>query len=168
MFSVVVGLTILIMVVGVIGCLIPVVPGNVLIGLSAVGFAWWNNFELIGVFPTVILVLVSLVGATSDIWMPMLGAKSTGASGKAILGGIGGATIGFILGAFVLGIGALIGALLGYFLGIFAVEYNRVKDTWQAAKAGIGGVVGWGITTVVQFLTGLGVFIAFVWMLLPS
>ncbi len=168
MFPIVVGFTILIMLVGVIGCLIPVVPGNVLIGLSVVGFAWWNNFEQIGILVTVLLVLVSLVGATSDIWMPMLGAKSTGASGKAILGGIAGATIGFILGAFVLGIGALIGSLVGYFLGIFAVEYGRVKDTWQAAKAGIGGVVGWGITTVVQFLTGLGVFVAFIWLLLPG
>ena len=76
-----------------------------------------------------------------------------------------GATIGFILGAFFLGIGGLIGGLLGYFLGIFAVEYARIRDTWQAAKAGIGGVVGWGVTTIVQFVTGLLTFVIFVWQL---
>lgn len=165
MVQLVLGFTILVMLVGVVGCLIPAVPGNVLIGLATVGFAWWNNFEMISITATVLLVVVSLVGATSEIWMPMLGAKSTGASGWAIAAGIAGATVGFILGAFFLGIGGLIGGLLGYFLGIFLVEYSRLKDTWQAAKAGIGGVIGWGITTVIQFITGITVFVGFIWVL---
>ena len=64
MLPVVVGLTILIMLIGVVGCLIPVVPGNVLLGLAAFGFAWWNSFEMVGIPVTVILVIISLVGAT--------------------------------------------------------------------------------------------------------
>lgn len=165
MVQIVLAFTIFVMLVGVIGCLIPVVPGNVLIGLATIGFAWWNDFEMVGIPGTVILVLISLVGATSEIWMPLLGAKSTGASGWAIAAGIVGATVGFILGAFFLGIGGLIGGLLGYFLGIFLVEYSRLQDTWQAAKAGIGGVVGWGVTTIIQFITGIIVFVAFIWLL---
>lgn len=166
MLPIVLAITILIMIVGVIGCLIPVIPGNVLIGLATIGFPWWNGFEMIGLFPTILLVLISLVGATSEIWMPMLGAKSTGASGWSIAAGIVGATVGFIIGAFFLGIGGLIGGLLGYFLGIFITEYARLKDTWQAAKAGVGGVVGWGVTTVIQFITGFTVFAVFIWLLI--
>lgn len=166
MLPIVLTLTILIMLVGVIGCLIPVIPGNVLIGLATIGFTWWNGFEMIGIFPTILLVLISLVGATSEIWMPLLGAKSTGASGWSIAAGIIGATVGFIIGALFLGIGGLIGGLVGYFLGIFVTEYARLKDTWLAAKAGFGGIVGWGVTTVIQFLTGTVVFALFIWMLI--
>ena len=164
MYQLVLGLSIVVMIIGIIGCLIPVIPGNVLIGLATFGFAYWNEFQQVGIGATVVLIVISLVGATSDIWMPMLGAKSTGASGWAIAAGIVGATIGFILGAFFLGIGGLIGGLLGYFLGIFLVEYARIKDSWQAAKAGLGGVVGWGVTTIIQFLTGLIAVVLFLWM----
>ncbi|MFT5194000.1 MAG: hypothetical protein ACI9EW_001954 [Cellvibrionaceae bacterium] len=166
MLSIVLALTILIMLFGLVGCLIPVIPGNVLIGLATFGFAWWNDFQMIGIFPTILLVSISLFGATSEIWMPLLGAKSSGASGWSIAAGIVGSTIGFVIGAFFLGIGGLIGGLVGYFLGIFITEYARLKDTWKAAKAGFGGILGWGVTTIIQFVTGLVSFAVFVWLLI--
>ena len=168
MYTIVLAFTILIMLAGVIGSLLPVIPGNVLMGLAIFGFAYWDQFQSLSLPVTIVLLVISLFGATAEIWMPLLGAKSSGASGWAIAAGILGATIGFILGAFFLGIGGLIGGLIGYFSGIAIVEYARMRDTWKAVKAGLGGVIGWGVTTIIQFCTSLVVFALFVWLLIPQ
>lgn len=154
-------LTIIMLLVGLIGSVLPVIPGNILIGLSVLGYAWTGDFTNIGLGATLFIVVISLVGGTADIWMPLLGAKGGGASTAAILAGILGATAGFIVGFFFLGIGSLIGALIGYFLGIVLTEYSIVNDWGLAFRAGLTGVVSWGLTSVVQLIFAIVSLIIF-------
>ena len=154
-------LTIVFMVVGLVGCILPVIPGNIVIGLTALTYAWQTDFESISVLATVILVLVSLAAGTSEIWLPLLGAKSGGASTRSIIFGIVGAILGFFVGAPFLGIGGLFGGLIGYFAGIVVSEYMRLQELGPALKAGVSGIFSWGVTQVLQFIVGLITVIAF-------
>ena len=158
--------TILIMLIGVAGTILPILPGTVIVGLAAVGYAWLDGFQTIGIGTTVLLMLVAVVTGTADIWLPLLGAKAGGASIKGMLWGVGGATVGFILGSVIPVLGSLVGAIAGYVGGILYAEYLNHQDWNKAIHASLGGLVGWGVSTLVRLggaLLIMGVFLWLVW-----
>ena len=86
--------------------------------------------------------------------MPLLGAKTVGASLRAMVYG----TIGAIIGTFI---APLLGTLIGYAGGILLGEY-QVRGDWQEAlKASLGGLAGWGLATAVQLGGGILILIIF-------
>lgn len=111
--------------VGLVGTLLPAVPGGALILLGTWIFAFWTGFQrmameppqpwLIG-WPTLTLVtLLAIVGGVGQYFVSGLGARKFGASNW----GVAGALAGFVIGLTFTPIGALIGA----FVGAAAVEY---------------------------------------------
>lgn len=111
--------------VGLVGTLLPAVPGGALILLGTWVFAFWTGFQrmameppepwLLG-WPTLTLVtLLAIVGGVGQYFVSGLGARKFGASNW----GVAGALVGFVVGLMFTPLGALIGA----FLGAAAVEY---------------------------------------------
>jgi len=161
------GLTIAFMVVGLIGMVVPIIPGTILIWLGVLGYAIVENFQAIGPGTLVIISLIGLVTGTADIWLTLLGARSGGASGLSIIYGMLGGVLGFfVLGAVIPIIGSLLGGLLGYALGILLGQYQKLRDWNLALKASFGGIVGWGVATVVQIVGGIMMVAIFVWQVL--
>lgn len=159
--SIVLVLALLVMVVGLIGTVLPVIPGTVLIFLSALGYALVEGFQAVG-WPTLaVLGVLALVATTADLWASSIGAKVGGASGWSVLGGMIGGLIGFL-------VLSLVGAIIGAILGVLLTEIVRLGDWRKALKAGGGWAIGWALATVVQVGIALTMVAIFVWQVIQG
>jgi uncharacterized protein YqgC (DUF456 family) len=162
------GLAVALMVVGVVGTIIPILPGLFLIWLTVLGYAVREGFAAIDWVTFSILTLIALVAGTADIWLSALGAKTSGASRRAMFLGFIGSIVGLVLGTLIpIPIfGNLIGSVLGYAVGLLLGQDHKYQDWRMAIKASLGGVAGWGVATVVQLVGGVMILILFVWQVL--
>jgi uncharacterized protein len=131
------------MILGIIGCLVPVLPGPPLnfIGLLLLHFTRFGHFTTLTL---VIFASIAAVVTVLDYLVPMWGTRKFGGSKY----GTRGAAIGLIIGFFLGPLGMIIGPLLGAFTG----EMIFKDDFKYALKAGFGSLVG--------FLTGVGLKLA--------
>ncbi len=155
------GLIIVLILLGLIGIIIPLLPGTFLIWLAVLLYVLGNGMEVIGWGSFIFITIIALGTGTSDWWMALLGAKTGGASGRSILFGIGGA----IIGSFIF---PLIGTIIGYAAGIIFSEYQKAGDWDAAIKASVGGLAGWGLATAVQLGGGILMLIIFVYKVLTA
>lgn len=161
------GLTFAFTLVGLVGIILPILPGTVIIWLSILVYTIFDGFEAIGVPAFVILTLIALVTGTADVWMSLLGSKVGGASRRAMLFGMIGAVLGFfLLGAAIPIVGNLVGGVIGYASGVLLGQYHKHQDWNLAVKASVGGVAGWGVATAIQLGGGLFMILIFVWQVL--
>ncbi len=136
-------LGILLMIFGIIGCLVPVLPGPPFsfFGLILLHFTRFGQFSN----PTLItLGAIAVVVTILDYIVPVWGTKRFGGSKY----GMRGATVGLIIGLFLGPLGLILGPLIGAFVG----EMIFKDDVGYAFKAGFGSLLG--------FLTGIGLKLA--------
>ncbi len=136
-------LAIVLMILGIIGCLVPVLPGPPLsyLGMILLHFSRFADFSAnILIIMAAIAVLVTVL----DYIVPVWGTKRLGGSKY----GIRGATVGLIIGLFLGPPGIIIGPFIGAFVG----ELIFKDDIRYALKAGFGSLLG--------FLTGIGLKLA--------
>ena len=122
------------MVLGLIGCLIPIVPSPI---TSWFGFLILNfSSNIIISFKFLLFTLViSILFFLGDFFLPLITAKKFGSSKK----GIFGTGIGLFLGFFILGpIGVILGACIGAFIG----ELINNKGSDKILGSVIGSIVG--------------------------
>jgi uncharacterized protein YqgC (DUF456 family) len=136
-------LGIILMIIGIIGCLVPVLPGPPLsfLGLLLLHFSRFGQFT-----PIVLIALgvVTHVVTILDYIVPMWGTKKFGGYKY----GIRGATVGLVIGLFLGPVGIVIGPLVGAIVG----ELIFKDDMKYALRAGFGSLLG--------FLTGIGLKLA--------
>ena len=144
----------LVMVVGLCGVVIPLLPGLALIWVAALvyGFAvGWGP----GAFAVmVILSLLMTVSIVKSVVVPRRAAAGGGASGRAQLGGLAGAVAGFFL---IPVVGVIVGALLGVLAAEFAIKRDW-GEAWTATKA---TARGFGVSVLIDL--GLGLVMIAVW-----
>jgi uncharacterized protein len=154
--------------VGVVGAVVPVMPGPILIlGASiAAGFLYnWDHLTISVVVSIVVLVMCFAIEQLSGIW----GAQKAGASHWGQIGSIVGLFLGFfgLLPALPIG-GPLVGMFFGPFIGAVVGEllYPRevpMGDRFNISfKAGVGIVLGSVIGLILQGLLSLVAAIVFV------
>jgi len=123
-------------VLGLAGCLLPIVPGPPLnfAALLLLGIAGDFAPPLNGML-LIVMGGVTLVVAAADYVIPLMGAKKFGASRA----GIWGSVLGMFIGLFFFApVGLVIGAIAGAVLG----ELAAGKQEWDALRAGVGVVLG--------------------------
>ncbi len=136
-------LGILLMIVGIIGCLVPVLPGPPFsfLGLILLHISRFGHFST----PTLITMgVITVVVTIMDYIVPVWGTRQLGGSKY----GTRGATVGLIIGLFLGPLGIILGPLIGAFVG----EMLFKDDINYALKAGFGSLLG--------FLTGIGLKLA--------
>jgi hypothetical protein len=136
-------LGIIFMIIGIIGCLVPVLPGPPLSFLGLI-FLHLSRF---GQFTTPMLIVlgaITVIVTVIDYIVPVWGTRRFGGSKY----GTRGATVGLIIGFFLGPLGIILGPLIGAFVG----EMIFKDDLDYAFKAGIGSLIG--------FLTGIGLKLA--------
>jgi len=143
-------LTLLVLLAGLAGTLLPVVPGLPLMWLALLGYGWftgWTAYGFTGLLVTGLLVLFSLV---VDQAAAVLGAKKFGASRAGLCGSVAGGLLGLIFFS-------LPGLILGVFLGAMALELliSR-RDLASALTAGVGALLGFLAGSLFKFMLGLG------------
>lgn len=136
-------LAIAFMIVGIAGCLLPVLPGPPLsyLGLVVLHF---TRFADISKNMFIILGIVAVVVTVVDYIVPIWGTKKFGGSKY----GMRGATVGLIIGLFLGPVGIIIGPFIGAVVG----ELIFRDDIKYALRAGFGSLLG--------FLTGVGLKLA--------
>lgn len=134
---------ILFIVLGIIGCLAPVLPGP---PLSYLGLVLVHFTKFADVSPNIFIILgaIAVVVTILDYVVPIWGTKTFGGSKY----GMRGATVGLIIGLFLGPVGIIIGPFAGAFVG----ELIFRDDVKYALKAGFGSLLG--------FLTGVGLKLA--------
>lgn len=138
------GIGIIFIIVGLLGCVLPIIPGPPIsfLGILVLHFTkfadYTTNFLLLLAF---IAILVTVLDYVVPIW----GTKRFGGT-KA---GMWGATIGMIIGMIFLGpLGLILGPLVGAIIG----ESIQGANNKDAFRAGLGAFIG--------FLTGVGLKLA--------
>ena len=156
----------ILMVVGLLGVVLPAIPGTGFMWIVVFLYAILERFAAIDPISFIVLTILGLGGATADIWMSQLGAKVGGASIWSTLASLAGTLLGAIIGVFFGGVGIIPGMLIGSIVGVLLNEY-RVRQEWKAAwKATLGLVVGFTLSSLVQFVIGLLMLAIFVWQVL--
>jgi uncharacterized protein len=168
-------LTLVLMVVGLVGSVVPGLPGVTLIFLSALLYALITDFQTVGAAVLVLLFVFAAVAFVADFVATSYGARRFGASNWGTVGGAIGGIVGALAGLLLAGIGSLFGLIVGTIAGVFAGEYLRRErhgapeeqeatgSDWRRASRAAGGViVGYLASTVAQGLLGLTSVILFV------
>lgn len=149
------GIAILFILIGVIGTILPILPGSLLIGITVGAYSFFNNWQSPSPLELGFLMLILLIAGTSSWWLPAMGAKKVGGAPKrAILYG----TIGGIIGLFF---GLFIGTIVGYALGVLLGCYQKYRDFDRALKASLGSLAGQGAAALVEFGAAVLVLILF-------
>ncbi len=153
--------------VGVVGAVVPIVPGPALIlGASVIaGILYqWDNASATIIVSSVVLIMCFAIEQLSGIW----GAQKAGASNWGQIGSIVGLFLGFfgLLPALPVG-GPLVGLFFGPFIGAVVGEflYRRQAPLGErvtiSVKAGVGIVLGSVIGLLLQGLLSLFAAIVF-------
>ena len=134
-------LSVLFMVVGLLGCILPALPGP---PLSYVGFLLLHFTDKVQFSTTQIWVLLALVviAQVIDYFIPVLGSKYSGGTKW----GSWGAFIGSVVGLFFLPWGLLLGPFLGAVVG----ELLGDADMKSALKSGTGALLGFILGTALK------------------
>ena len=147
-------LAVLLLVAGLIGLFVPVLPGAPLIFAGLVIAAWAEDFHYAGLWTVVILASITLLTLAVDFWATIFGAKKFGASKRAVIGALIGLVIGLFLG--------FPGIIFGPFIGAVVGELSAQKNLKQATRAGVGATIGLVLGAAIKLalaLTMIGVFL---------
>jgi len=142
--------TLSLMVAGMVGCVLPVLPGHLIIFIGALahrlilgreesGLAWWS-FAVLGLMLVASQIFDIVSGSAGSKWF---GGTKWGALG---------AFVGSIVGLFFLPFGLLLGPLVGAFAAEMLVA--RKKPDF-AASSGFGSVLGTLAGIVMKIVVGL-------------
>jgi uncharacterized protein YqgC (DUF456 family) len=166
--------TLLAMLVGLIGSVVPGLPGVTLIFLSAVVYAFLTDFAFVGVAIVLLLFLFAALAFVADFFATSYGARRFGASNWGTVGGAVGGLVGTLFGLLLAGVGSIFGLIFGTIGGVFLGEYLRRRrqgpggqgaagGDWRRTSRAAGGVfVGFVASAIVQGLLGLASVVVFV------
>jgi uncharacterized protein YqgC (DUF456 family) len=128
------GLTLLVMLLGLIGSILPALPGTPLVFLAAVGHRLYFGEASASNLVLGVLGGLMVISLVFDYAATALGAKKFGATWRGAVG----AVIGGLIGLFF----AIPGIILGPFLGAMIFEMLGDKEFKHAARAGLGATIG--------------------------
>ncbi|MDD2319413.1 MAG: DUF456 family protein [Geobacteraceae bacterium] len=148
-------MSVILVLAGIAGTILPVLPGVPLVFFGLVTAAWIDDFQRVGWGVLAFLAVVTLLSPLIDLLVTAQGARQMGAGRAALLG----ATAGMVVGLFF----GLPGLIVGPFLGAFVGEYLVKGNLLQSGKAGFGTWVGLlcgVVLKLVVIVAMMGVFIA--------
>ena len=122
------------MLVGVLGLILPALPGAPLVFLGALLAAWGEDFAYIGLGSLAAIGVLTVLAVIVDFAASAFGVRRYGASGRAMAGAAIGAVLGLPFG--------VAGVLLGPFLGAMIGELTLRRGLSTASRAGVGAALG--------------------------
>ncbi|BAZ53133.1 hypothetical protein NIES4103_58050 [Nostoc sp. NIES-4103] len=162
-------LLVVLMVVGIIGAVVPAIPGTSLILIAIIIWGFVSSSFAAIKIPLIVTVIVLVLSVGVDFLAGYLGAKQAGASKWGQIGAIVGLLLGFfgLLPTLPFG-GPLVGILFGPLLGAIIGEYIYRRQFWLAVKAGVGIVVGTLIGNLIQGVLAIAAVIVFLFTTWPQ
>ncbi len=141
---------------GLAGIILPVLPGVPLAWLGLFIYAIGTGFDRISITTTVVFSILMVLTLVLDIVAPMLGASKYKASKLGILGSF----IGLMAGIIVFGFwGIILGPFIGALLGELAAS-KQPEQAFNSALGTLSGFLAGSLIKIVVVLTMAGFFIA--------
>ncbi len=137
-----------VMVIGLAGIIVPVIPGLVLILAVAVVYGLMVGFSTLGWIVLAVMGAIVAASFVKGLIIPKRTSEASGASGWAQLGALIGAVIGFFL---IPVVGVIVGALAG----VLGTEFLLKKDLSAAWTATKGMAKGFGFSVLIDLVLGL-------------
>jgi uncharacterized protein YqgC (DUF456 family) len=148
-------LSVLLIVVGVAGTVLPALPGVILVLAGIVLGAWIDDFTRVSGLTVGMVAVLAVAAWLIEYFAGVMGAQKAGASKEAIVGALIGTIVGIFTGLWGLIFMPLLGAVIG--------QYLVDRDLIRARNVGLATWLGMAIGTLAKIaLTFLmiGIFIA--------
>lgn len=149
---VVLGLSLL---VGLVGVVLPLLPGVPLAAAGAVLAAWIRGFDVVGWSPVAWVVLLAIVAQLLDVAAGAMGARVYGARRAGFWGGVIGSLVGLLWFP-------PFGFLLGALVGAVGAELLTGRPVEEAFRAGIGAFAGSVGGVVAKFLITVAIAVVMI------
>ena len=143
------------MFVGIVGTILPFLPGLPIAWAAALVYGVAAGFGAIGWVCFVLITALAIGGMVAGFVVPQRKVKEGGAPFSTTVWGVIGAVIGF----FVI---PIVGIVVGAVVGILLAERSRTGDWGQAWASTKRALLGFGIGALVQM--GAGVMMMAVWV----
>lgn len=142
------------MAVGIVGTVVPLVPGLLLVWGAGLAYGLSTGFTTVGVVAFTVMTVLAVAGALAGWVVPQRAAGKAGAPRSSLLV----AAIGAVIGFFVI---PVVGLPVGGLAGLYLAELRRTEAAATAWRTTRATLVSIGVATLVQFL--VGVAMALVW-----
>ena len=129
-------------VVGLVGIVMPALPGHLLILAGLALAAWADGFRHVSGWTLGVIAVIAVASFAIDFASAAMTTKKLGASRRAVAGAALGTLGGFFFG--------LPGLIAGPFVGAVIGELTATKDVRQAGRAGVAATIGFAIGTAVK------------------
>ena len=149
-------ISVMIMLVGMAGIIVPIIPSIPLIWLGAFLYAIFTHFEKITWMLLLIFALLTIFSIVLENLGNVYGAKKFGATRWGIIGSVVGTGVGFY-------IGGPVGLILGPIVGTVVFELIGGKGYKGALKSGLGNFVGFLGGSIIKLIVGLTIIFIFIW-----
>ena len=153
----------LLMFIGLVGAILPVIPGPLLMWLGVFAWAYGDGFARIGWPILTVLAVLALAAWGSDLFLTTILSHRAGASWRAIVGEIVGGFVGGALLSAIPILGTLAGALIGAVIGMWIVEYFIKRDGRAATAVVYAYVTGSLLNMAIEVVASLAIVGIFVW-----
>jgi len=148
-------LAVVLIVVGVVGTVLPALPGAILVFAGVALAAWIDDFARISGVTLAVLGVLTIAAWVIDYVAAVAGAKKAGASRQAIVG----AAIGTVAGVFTGLLGLVFMPLVGAAIGEFIAQ----RDALRAGRVGVAtwlGMLAGTVAKVAIVFLMVGIFVA--------
>jgi uncharacterized protein YqgC (DUF456 family) len=139
--------------VGVVGVVVPVLPGIVLVLAGLALGAWIDDFAYAGRGTLLVLAGLTALGMAIDFAASALGAQRVGAHRRAVIGAALGALVGVCF--------ALPGILLGPFVGAAIGEFSARGSLGGAGRVGLATWLGMALGGAAKLAIALSMIALF-------
>ena len=126
---------VVLMLIGLVGCFVPVIPGPPICYVSLLVIHFFSDYTLADDFLINWAIIMTAI-TVLDIWLQIYGVKRFGGKKMAIRG----TTIGLVLGLFIPPFGFVVGPFIGAFVGAYLESTD--KDFVQVTKIAFGSFIG--------------------------
>lgn len=137
-----------VMLIGLVGTVVPVLPGLLLIWAAGVAWAWLDGGGAARFVVAGVLTLLLVVGTALKYAVPARSVRDTGAPRRTVWL----AALGAIIGFFVI---PVVGLVVGAVVAVYLAELSRLGDSKSAWASTRAVLVGIGVGVLVEVATGL-------------
>lgn len=139
---------------GIVGTVVPLVPGG-LLSLGGVYLYWWGSgFSSPGPVALAVLTVLGLLVLLTEFFAGSIAAKAGGASW-------GTTAVAAVVGIALMLLTGPLGLLVGLFGTVFVIEFVREGDATRSTRAALYATLGTLASTAVQALLTVAIFLGF-------
>lgn len=136
------------MVVGLVGVVVPVLPGLLLIWVAGLAWVLLDGGGLARWSVLVAMTVLLILGSIAKYVLPARSATTSGAPRSTLLLG----ALGAVVGLFVI---PVVGLIVGGVGGVMLAEWSRLGDRSRAWRSTRGVLLGFGIGVLIELIAAV-------------